>query len=86
MSMKILISCDGNGCGEDYESFSPDFDVDEIIELGWHDSENDFHYCPSCVQKMIKSGELELTPVQAGCGVVPDGYGGGYECNCGKCV
>lgn len=30
--------------------------------------------------------ELELTPDEAGCGVMPDGYGGGYECNCGKCV
>lgn len=30
--------------------------------------------------------EFELTPEQAGCGVLPDGYGGGYECNCGKCV
>ena len=87
MSIKTLISCDGDGCSEEFESFDGNFELKEIIERGWHcEQDGDYHYCPSCLRKAIKSGEIELTPDEAGCVVIPDGYGGGYECNCGKCV
>lgn len=38
-----------------------------------------YNYCQ-------KSPRHKTRIVDAGCGVMADGYGGGYECNCGLCA
>ncbi len=52
--------CYCNGCGEqymeeytDYTAFPMPFDPsDSFEEQGWHEIDDNTHYCPSCYAKM----------------------------------
>ena len=61
MTEKTVISCDGGNCdsGSEHEHYGGDFMICDITDIGWsYDADNEFHYCPSCVKKMIANGEL----------------------------
>lgn len=60
MSIKTVVECDGNGCDTNM-TFSLDcWEYGDLPTIEWrYDSDNQFYYCPSCVKKLIASGELK---------------------------
>lgn len=60
MSIKTICECDGQGCYREEEfEYLPSFDS-ELPADGWiFDRTTDSHYCPSCVEKMKLTGEIE---------------------------
>lgn len=70
MSVRAEVSCDGRGCVgnfslnlrdlEGWEEQVGNADNNWLDGNDWSfDSMNNFHYCPTCVREMIKSGELK---------------------------
>jgi len=59
MTLKAKFECDENGCFNevDIAVYEP-YDNESLPDDWSHDETNDFHYCPNCIKKMIKSGEL----------------------------
>lgn len=59
MTVKTIVRCDGSGCSIAIEFDFESFDMGDFPDLNWsYDADNEFYYCPSCVKKMIRSGEL----------------------------
>ena len=59
MSVFTIVKCDGNKCHTEITFDYGYFDMGDLPDINWsHDADNEFYYCPSCVEKMIKSGEL----------------------------
>ena len=58
MSEKTVISCDSDDCCHEYEHHGGDFVLSDL--MGWlYDQENEFHYCPSCVQTIRREFDDE---------------------------
>ncbi len=59
MAAKVIVECDGRKCSTSYEFDFQCFDAGDLPTIHWsYDADNEFYYCPSCVKKMIASGEL----------------------------
>lgn len=60
MAAKVVVECDGNGCDTEAWFEFGYFGEGDLPTIDWSfDTDNEFYYCPSCVKKMIASGELE---------------------------
>jgi hypothetical protein len=60
MSVTVVIMCDGKNCSTKAEFPFGCFEMGDFPTIDWsYDTDNEFYYCPSCVKKMIASGELE---------------------------
>ncbi len=60
MTLKAKFECDGNDCSSEHELRQTEPYDHEMLPDSWSfDGVNEFHYCPSCVKKMIANGESE---------------------------
>lgn len=59
MTLKATISCDGDGCWNEFDIDDPHhFSVERELEDWQQDPDNyEFHYCPECWEKVKE--ELE---------------------------
>ncbi|AWX99533.1 hypothetical protein A8139_05640 [Marinomonas primoryensis] len=61
MTLKTTISCDGNGCCNEFDVDDPHhFSIERELEDWKQDPDNhEFHYCPTCWIKIEKEMEEE---------------------------
>lgn len=60
MAAKVVVECDGRSCFNETVFDFGVFCEGDLPTCYWsYDADNESYYCPSCVKKMIESGELD---------------------------